>query len=349
MDPNRINRKSWADACRVLAMFGVVLIHSCGLAFYSFGKIPNSYWFSANFIDSFVRAAIPLFVMLSGSLLLKSTDALSLSLMIVVKRVGRVLLPLIAWSMFYLWWVDYNTPDKVLSLAEWVEKFAHKPVMYHLWFGYMIIGLYILLPVLQVIFRACEKNTFFKWYFLSVWFVINCLSIYIPIPFIESLQVTMLIGYGGYFIIGGLLSSTSFDNIRAYKWLVLYLTGVCVTCLITWVRSSSSGLPDELAYLYFTPNVFLASIGAFMLIRKVRIANPLALLAIRRMSDACFFIYFVHVIVLELIYGTLGLQVSTSNIHPALSIPIVGFLTFIVSFACAELVRLIPGSRRILG
>lgn len=158
----------WIDVCRVIAIFGVVLIHSCGEIFYSYGKIPASYWLAANILDSFARVAVPLFVMISGALLLRPNNSPSVNLKNIGSRIGKVLLPLIIWSMFYLWWVDYNTPNKIIDPLEWLQKFLSQPVMYHLWFVYMIIGIYILLPILQVIFTACNTNSKFKWYFLVI-------------------------------------------------------------------------------------------------------------------------------------------------------------------------------------
>lgn len=49
-----MNRKTWADLCRVAAIFGVVVIHACGTNFYQFGKISTSDWLSINLLDSLV-------------------------------------------------------------------------------------------------------------------------------------------------------------------------------------------------------------------------------------------------------------------------------------------------------
>lgn len=334
----------------MLAIFGVVLIHSCGEVFYSYGKIPVGYWLSANLLDSLVRAAVPLFVMLSGSLLLKSADSLSVSRIGIGRRISKVLVPLMAWSIFYSWWVAYNTPDRIMNPTDWLQKLLNQPVMYHLWFVYMIIGLYILLPVFQVIFKACEDNANFKWYFLTIWLITSSLTIYIPMPFLVPMQITTIFGYGGYFILGGLLSSTRWINLGVLRSTICYLTGGLATFLISWMRASNSGVPDELAYSYFSPNVLLASVGAFILIQKTPTPNASVTRIINWMSDASFFVYFIHVLVLEFLrYGTFGVQISTSNIHPGFSIPLLAIATFVLSLTIAGLVRLIPGSRRIFG
>ena len=344
------NRMYWADACRVVAIFGVVLIHSCGEVFYSYGKISIGYWLPANILDSLARVAVPLFVMISGALLMKSGDMYSVNFKLIGRRIVRVLVPLIVWSMVSLWWVDFNTPNKTIDPVEWLQKLLSHPVIYHLWFVYMIIGLYIMLPIMQVIFNACENNEHFKYYFFAVWIVFNCLSIYIPMPFILPIQITMVIGYGGYFILGGLLNSSHWDQVGTHKWWMFYLIGIFVTFLVTWVRTNITGVPDELAYSYFSPNVFIASVGAFMLFRRIKASKDWVARVVHRISDVSFLIYFAHVFVLDFLrYGTFGMKISTSEIHPALSIPMLAFTTFLFSLVFALLIRLIPGSRRVFG
>jgi surface polysaccharide O-acyltransferase-like enzyme len=101
-------RASWADLCRVVAIFGVVLIHACGAAaLYQYGKIPQMDWLSANFLDSLVRCSVPLFVMLSGALLLKPGET-PVTIRQIARRVNKVLFPLLTWNVAYLLYVSYR-------------------------------------------------------------------------------------------------------------------------------------------------------------------------------------------------------------------------------------------------
>jgi surface polysaccharide O-acyltransferase-like enzyme len=83
------------DALRVAACFLVVLLHSASKAFYAFG--PR--WWRSNIWDSVAPVSIPLFFMISGATLLTKTEPLS---ELVLKRLSRILPPLLFWSMFYL-------------------------------------------------------------------------------------------------------------------------------------------------------------------------------------------------------------------------------------------------------
>ncbi|CAG1021377.1 O-acetyltransferase WecH [Methylococcales bacterium] len=338
----------WADVCRILAVFGVIVIHSSGELFYSYGKVSTDYWLSANFWDSLSRVAVPLFVMLSGSLLLKSKKILNFKVHSILKRVGRVFFPLVTWSVVYLLWLR-DPSSAPINIFEWIGKFFSEPVMYHLWFVYMVIGLYIIIPILQVIFLSCENDSRLKWYLFSIWFAINSLTIYIPMPFLLHMQIQPLLEYPGYFILGGILGMSSRDILFQYHWGLLFLIGFLLTFFIVWIRTYDSGVPDELGYAYFSPNVLFSSIGAFMCIQRIRIQGVWAKI-IHWLSDVSFPIYFVHIMSLEYIrYGLFGIKFSTKDFYPFFSILALAIAVFIVSLMVASVLRVIPGSRRIFG
>lgn len=288
----------WASLCRVLAIYGVVLLHSCGAYFYKFGTIPLSDWLSANLLDSLVRSSVPLFVMLSGALLLKpgAHRAPPAAISSLARRVSKVLLPLITWSAIYLLFLSYNSgnsPVNWLSVLRW-------PAMYHLWFVYMIIGLYLLLPVFQILFEAIRNRRDLQWYLLCVWLVITCVPVYWPLPILAIMQQTSLLSYGGYFLFGAVIASSPPDRISTTIWLLIFLVSVFVTFGLTWSFSEQAGKPVETAYIYFSPNVFVSAVAAFTLITRVKVPQSAAKV-LQWVGDRSFLIYFVHIMALALV------------------------------------------------
>src|SRR5438045_2090900 len=95
-----------ADLIRVVAGFMVVAIHISTI-FVNYGplfKTPD--WWVANFLDSASRVAVPLFVMLSGMLLLNDKQYSTKEFF--SKRLKRVAIPMAAWvTIFYLWKIFY--------------------------------------------------------------------------------------------------------------------------------------------------------------------------------------------------------------------------------------------------
>jgi len=330
----------WADLCRAVAIYGIILIHSCGAAFYQYGKIPLSDWLAANFLDSLVRCTVPLFVMLSGTLNLRHEGG---SLQKVRHRIIRVLLPLLVWSGIYLMYVSHNSGLRV----DWLSVFS-KEAMYHLWFVYMIIGIYLFLPLFQTLFDAIRSRLDFQIYFFSLWFVISCIPVYWPLPLLSLLQQNSFFGFGGYFLIGGIVASTNRDRISTLTWSLLFLLGVLTTFGITWYLSWQAEAPVVKGYLYLSPNVLISSIAAFVLFTRIRLSVATAKL-MKFISERCFFIFFVHVLVLE--YVRYSDFIASVNQHAPMFITIIviSTITFVTSLMMSSFVKLIPGAQRFLG
>lgn len=341
-------RLQWANLCRVVAIYGVVLIHSCGAAFYQFGAIPRVDWLSANFLDSVVRCAVPLFVMLSGALILprlSATDQDGRSYARVWQRIAKVLFPLATWSAIYLIYVSEKSGQPV----EWLSVFV-RPAMYHLWFIYMIIGLYLLIPMFLILFQAIQASRSFGLYLLCFWLLVNCTPIYWSPsePLLSLLQQSSFLGYGAYFLLGAVVASSRRDTLPTYLWLALFILGVLVTFFLTWSLSRTAGRPVEIAYSYFSPNVFLCSVAAFVLFTRAKVPARIAG-ALERLGELSFIVFFSHVLVLEYVRYNPFIEELGQKLPMLLTILMISLLTFGISLVISTLIRLVPGARRVLG
>src|SRR3989304_5868153 len=83
----------WLDNARISAIFAVVLLHvAYGVVIEN--DIGTNYWWFANIFDSSARWCVPVFVMISGALLLDSSKNED-SLTFYKKRLSRILLPVL--------------------------------------------------------------------------------------------------------------------------------------------------------------------------------------------------------------------------------------------------------------
>lgn len=128
---------------RVLACFMVMVVH-CTEPFYIGGEgaqiltRPDAFW--ASFFDSFVRACVPLFIIASSYLqfpLHYSTGEFFR------RRAVRILVPFAIWTLVYaLVW-----GEPVQNFRDLLLNFNYAAG--HLWFVYMLIGVYLLMPLLS--------------------------------------------------------------------------------------------------------------------------------------------------------------------------------------------------------
>jgi surface polysaccharide O-acyltransferase-like enzyme len=335
-------RNHWADVCRVIAIFGVILIHSCGKNFYQFGKIPMIDWQAANFLDSLVRASVPLFVMLSGSLILKPNVAPA-KLGELVRRIFKVLIPLLTWNCAYLLYLSHHSAQPV----KWASMLVQPPV-YHLWFVYMIIGLYLLLPVFQAVLSMINDRVDLQVYLLLFWLLVTCVPIHEPLPLLNLLQQTSLFAYGGYFVLGGVIASRRSKSGSSLIWFVAYLIGVAITFYQTYDLSIKNNAPVEVAYNYFSLNVVVASVAAFVLLMRVRVDGRYAKV-FQWVGDRSFFVFFVHVLVLERVASSGFIEAVALSVPAVVVILATAVATFFISLLIAAILRIFPASKTVFG
>ena len=160
----------WLDVVRFVAMFTVVCCHSADPFNFYVGAPPLNigeikFWGAA--YGALLRPCVPLFVMLTGALLLPVRSETSV---FYKKRIGRVLWPFLIWSvLYYLFpWITGQlglSPEVILdffpysgeevarqSLDVSLRYIAEIPLNFSIvdvlmWNIYLLIGLYLYLPV----------------------------------------------------------------------------------------------------------------------------------------------------------------------------------------------------------
>lgn len=340
-EPNDQLRMPWAEICRSVSIFAVVLIHACGADFYQFGKIPRHEWLAVNALDSLVRCAVPLFVMLSGALILTKPDATNTKK--VVQRVLRVVAPLVVWSVLYQLHVQKNGGPGVN-----LWRIFTAPSMYHLWFVYMIVGLYVLTPALKALFDQIHQRSGLAWYYFSIWLVVTSLTVYQPLPILSIIQQTSFFGYGGYFLLGALLARSTNVPMSNTFWALVFAAGAATTFGLTWSYSDVAGSAVEKAYVYFSPNVLVCSISAFVLFTRVR-PSTRTVRYFTFVGNRSFFIFFAHIYFLEYLRYQPDFTKFLALMPSGVDTLLIASATFLLSLLVATSVRWIPGVRVALG
>jgi len=151
----------WLDWMRVIACLMVMTVH-CTEPYYLGGQgsriitEADAWWVS--FFDSFVRACVPLFVIASSYLLfpLKYDTKTFFK-----KRALRVLIPFAVWSIVYaLIW-----GEPVQNFKDLLLNFNYAAG--HMWFIYMLVGLYLIMPLLSPWAEKVEKKELRV--YLAIW------------------------------------------------------------------------------------------------------------------------------------------------------------------------------------
>lgn len=271
------------DILRVVACMAVVLIHASGT--YT-AENPNSFNFWAgNFFDGLSRIAVPLFIMISGALILDEKYSFTRSKL--SKHIKRLLIFFLFWSVLYS--IIYTIIPPLLR---------HQPIdsaktinyllqgHYHLWFIYLIIGLYLISPLLRLWVKK-ENKKYIKFFLvLSVIFAFLLPQIIKVTGYYNSslatiddilknkLHLAYVGGYTSYFILGWYINNINIETKTKKLLYFLGIIGAIITILGTYMLSSSTG---ETLSLYgdLNINVLASSIAVFLFVRtKLAKTNP---------------------------------------------------------------------------
>lgn len=370
------NRNYAFDLLRALATVSVVALHASGPVLYSYGRIPAGEWWTANFIDSAVRYSVPAFLMLTGALLLPRVERTGSFLK---KRFARLLGPFLFWSLVYLAVALYFQPR---GSGDWMS-IVHRlqsGISYHLWYVYMLIGIYLILPVLQRWIAHAERRD--QEYFLILWLVALFASQRFVAPYLPDFNLMYFSGYIGYPVLGNYLNSyfreeTPSGNRKGIA-LFLLLAGFLVTFFATGWVSHTNHRFDQTFYEYLSFNVVAMATGVFLLVLPANSekTGSRTRVAIENISRYSYGIYLSHVFVLKLATflqwdllvlklisyiqwdwltamasGSGATQSGTTAmaLHPAIGIPLLTVVTTLVAWGITRALHQLPGGKYISG
>lgn len=352
-------RIPFLDYLRVVACLMVILVHACEFYFIDDMRIgirslSDGFWVSL--IDSAFRCSVPLFVMISAWLLVpvqgNTADFFR-------RRLTRVLVPFALWSVLYavlplLWGGELG--DARAALRHLALNF--NDASGHLWFVYMLIGLYLIMPVLSPWLQRAGRGA--QRWFLGLWFLSSFFpylrdawgDVYGECYWNEYHTLWYFSGFIGYVVLAHYLRSHVKMPARRQALLgaVLYLAGYAFTATFWYGRIGTAQTLQqlELSWRFCTPNVILETAGAFLLVqalfRRRQQTGPI----VREISVLSYGIYLMHIFVLNAMHAMLAPLFCGPYATP-LTIVTTGLSTFLICCLLAKALSWLPGSKYIIG
>lgn len=329
----------WADLIRIFAIIGVVTIHAFVL--------PPLTSANVNFETSFnwlyfiaLKTCVPLFLMLSGALLLEKAET---DQVFYLKRVKRVIVPWLFWSVVFLfakYQSDLTTLPHVLRTLTKIAsaEFSFLPALF---------CLYLLMPFFKIIMKY--KKPWYQWQLIGFWFLGISLLPYIrdtmAFPaIVDNGLVRQTVNYSGFILLGYVLKiwlqkspkvSTLF-----FPSFFVFITAVLGTFNLQLHQPSTP--PLFLAYI--APLIVVSSASAFVMLYLMgqKLQNHPSQKVIQEFSAASFGVFFVHPLIVTWLTPT----VLTSNLtwkNLLLSI-----LSLSVSFLVILILRSFPSLKKLV-
>lgn len=375
MDKHRV---LFLDYIRVIAIILVLILHTCE-QFYmdSNGELRIDSEFDRMWISlvaSFTRVCVPLFVMTSGYLLLPIKTNLSM-IEFFKRRLIKVLIPFIICSLSYailpLLWGAIDGVGVKQNLVHLLFNFNASSA--HLWFVYMLVGLYLFMPIISPWLKKATKKEIRI--FLGIWiFATICYLAkgYLPSLLGEYYTHTALIdgalepalygecwwnefgsfwyfsGFIGYIVLAYYIKS--FINWSVTKSIVvgggLFIVGYLFTFIDFYLGTFDAISLEslEMAARNNNINVVMMSFGAFIMVKTIKLDKGYLYKSILEISKLSFGVYLYHIFIIvpvfKLIYG---------NFDNLTAMILISTTTLVLSLALTKLLQKLPKGSYIVG
>ncbi|HLP06149.1 MAG TPA: acyltransferase family protein [Paludibacter sp.] len=344
------NNIQWLNTLRTLATLGVIVIHVTTPVLKMMYGRNMEYWWIGNAIDSCVRYIIAMFLMLSGATMLDKDYKLA---EFYKKRFMRVLLPFLFWLAaywIYRWSIlpPKQQPHGFQPITRWaIDLFNKEGVSKHFWYIYMILVLYLFVPLLGKIVRNMKPHVLVS--VLAGWVVINQLQVIglIRLPEFYIQKSFSYFMYSGYMVLGYYLYKfiTPTEKFR-FIAAVVFMSTVLVSALSTYFLSSRAHKLDTTMYGSLTLNTMLQASALFLLAKNTTIKNRVLRWLNELVSDHSYGIYLVHVMVISILFNH---KIFWTMAYPLVSLPVIVLLTVGISFGIIFLLRKIPMGKYVSG
>lgn len=349
------DRIVFLDYLRVIACFMVVMVHACEFYYCTeagaiLANDTDRLWVSL--IDGAFRQSVPLFVMASSFLLVPlTTDATTFF----KRRFSRVFVPFLVWSLLYAV-VPVLTGSMSGDIWQRVTAILYTANMDsgHLWFIYMLIGIYLVMPVISPWINQVSKRG--EEVFLAIWFLSTFTGYLRPLTTYVWGEVFWNNFHALYYFSGYIGYVVLAHYIRKYvDWSLkktlavavpLILVGYAFTAGLFYTHSleSTDYAYVEQSWYFCTINVAMMTAGTFLLLRHVSYSARWLYTPVTTVSKLSYGIYLIHIFILGFMQQWLAPHFPTL---PA--ILIVGTATFLACILATRLISLLPSSKWIIG
>ena len=314
----------YLDLLRTFAILVVILYH---IDVFFNPVAPQPILISYMAFHDIGRSSIPIFLMISGVLLLNKPypsipDFLK-------RRFARIVYPFIFWITLILVPLYLQGCD---AGSIWIFFIGEPSITWYFW---TLIGIYLFMPVINPFIK--EYGLKGVEYFLAIWFITVILFTFNAYPLWTNFNLDMFAGYIGYPLLGYWMVNKKFSLSDKKLCIIGFI--ILIISLGTYMFLQTHN-PDLIRYLNINIPVVFMGVGAFLFIMSMDRLNKFSSIrdnaigkAITSLSICSYGMYFSHTIVVNwlLPYNT------QSNLLFPLIFAITVFLSWLLPYVLSKI------------
>ncbi|WP_455818996.1 acyltransferase [Clostridium butyricum] len=323
------------EILRVISTLAVILIHtlkSATTVFDDFFKVSDKMFY--NMIINNLFWAVPSFLMITGYLLLNKSTEIKIDT-IIKKYVFRMIFIIFTFGVLFAW-IEIIFNKKEININQIycsILNVIQGKTWDHLWYIYMLIGLYLIIPIIQVFFKNASKNLIE--YSIILLFIFSSM-----LPMMENFNICIGIitpissVYLLYLLIGAYFKKYKV-TISDKKINFLLIFSVILICVITWCNYIFNLSIESKIIGYDSPIIIIQSVTLFIIVMNSKITLSQSINnIILSISKNSFGIYIIHMFFINIIY-------KFFKINPLIQGDFLIILIFISVFILSDLTIII--------
>lgn len=341
------SRKIYLDILRILACYLVLICHTIEFTYKS--NVIEENWIFSNALYYISKIAVPIFFMLSGSLILRKDIGYK---QILNKIVCRLLIPLFVVS--FLAYFKLNPIFTFENLLNFFRAFCNADVLLSYWFIYSLIGMYICTPFLRKMVKNMDKKDFLIFFsiFIIVTGILPIFSYYTNVKITEYFVVPIIGRWIPYYLLGYFMfekneiKSTNKGAIIATAiGIISLIISVVLTYLDVKYKQTPTMFLDKVDYI----NLFALTVSIAYLIKyffENKVFSGTISKIIINISECTFGMYLIHHILIgryEYIYKFLENYIGST-----LGIILHNVVFFSILFIIICIIRKLPYAKKFI-
>lgn len=355
----RVRELAWTSYTRVLAIIAVVLIHVAGYTYANPELKGTGTWALASVLTFSTKWAVPVFVMVSGALLLKPPRDRA-PMTFYRRRLSRIGIPLVVWHAVYIGVIAYQSGG-TLRWQNTLARLLRGEVYTAMYFFWLILGLYVVTPLIWPVVEALSRRALMVVGLGLTALPAAELTLQRVIPVLQGTKtmigeptlITQFLPYVGFFVLGHALKDVVVRGGRLVA-LAVATAAICAffTLQVTTLPSAPEPWPKLVnTILPLSYQGWLLGLGAicvYLLLRGVvspdsRLAAPGIASRVRHLGDLTLGVFGCHLLVLFVVLRTMDMPkaATTTGSLIALNVGVI-----VVSFIVSEVLSRIPVLRR---
>jgi len=332
--PTTIAHYYYLDRLRVFACVAVVSSHVIVNPKNYFNPFGNNMIIIYDFIRYISCYAVPIFLMITGCLLLDSDKIISIKKLF-ARYIVRILAIIAVFGTLFNVIENYFL-TKMISAQSIVHAFfgaINGDTWEHMWYLYVLIGLYLFVPVFKCMTMSITQAVY--QYLLVILLAASCIFPFINIFIQFDFKIPLTSVYVFYLFLGLYIRKYSID---IKMTILLFWCGLILIIIGTIINNLLSDKFAKVLIGYTGIGTVCISIGIFSFF-KCKMNQPINKF-VKSISDCSMGIYILHMIFVNFIVKYMNFSIYDSIM--IVSFLIETFLVFCGSYFVTLVIRKIP-------